>query len=268
MDTATEKIWTIYALVDPRDGIPKYVGKTIHTPIRRLKEHVYSSLPHRPNKETRKNAWLRELVNENLFPSIVILEQGTGETWPDAEIRHIAEHREKYGDLITNIHDGGINQGVMKHSEITKQRISKAHKGRVHTPEARARMAKPHLIGTKRPPRSEEWKRKNAEANRGKKMSPETIAKMSEVRKGKLLGRNSDEAIARVRMARKAKGQGNSGGKEYGSVSPNFANIGIAEIQKKLEENNWNVMKTARELGISRSTVRYYNPRSKNYLVK
>lgn len=268
MDTATENTWTIYALVDPRDQTPRYLGKTVSTLQQRLHDHVYSSRPHRANVSTRKTAWIQELLSENLSPDIVVIEQGVGDSWQEAEIRQIKEHREKYGELITNIRDGGIDQGPMKHSEISKQRISKANKGRKHTAEARARMAKPWLRGVKRPPRSAEWIEKNAAANRGRKVSDEARAKMSETRRGKRIGRNSPEALALVRKLRKSKGMGMSGGKENGSFSPDFATIGMSDIQKKLEENNWNVIKTARDLGVSRSTVRYYNPRSRTYLVK
>ncbi len=85
-------------------------------------------------------------------------------------------------------------------SEKTKQKISKANKGRKHNEESRKRFSEAHigarlseshkkrigkaLKGRKKPVRSEEHRRKLGEAVRGRKLSGETRRKLREARKG------------------------------------------------------------------------------------
>lgn len=59
----------VYALVDPRNGLRRYVGVTFDT-IRRLRGHVTCSMAMR----TPKDIWIRGLLAEGMIPSMEILE--------------------------------------------------------------------------------------------------------------------------------------------------------------------------------------------------
>jgi hypothetical protein len=59
---------TIYALVDPRDNTPRYVGLTDCPPFR-LREHIRNL-----DGGKEKRAWVRELRQHGLVPSMEVLE--------------------------------------------------------------------------------------------------------------------------------------------------------------------------------------------------
>lgn len=63
-----------YGLVDPRDGVIKYVGATILPLPVRLKEHHKGR-----NRKSKLAAWLRELVELGFRPRIVWLADGDRE---------------------------------------------------------------------------------------------------------------------------------------------------------------------------------------------
>jgi len=85
-------------------------------------------------------------------------------------------------------------------SKSTRQKISRANKGRKHSEESRRRFSEAHvgarlseghkrkigeaLRGKKKPVRSEEHRRKLGEASRGRKFGEETRRKSREARKG------------------------------------------------------------------------------------
>lgn len=90
----------IYALVDPRTGIIRYVGKTTN-PSFRLEGHL------RDRRRCERVKWLRELKHANLEPVMVILEVVHAPVrWQDREVFWIAMGRELGWDL-TNVADGG-----------------------------------------------------------------------------------------------------------------------------------------------------------------
>lgn len=57
----------IYGLIDPRGNRIKYIGQTIDIE-RRYKQHCS------PKKKTKKDEWIRELLNDGLIPALVHLE--------------------------------------------------------------------------------------------------------------------------------------------------------------------------------------------------
>jgi len=105
-----------------------------------------------------------------------------------------------------------------KRSSEARPRMSAACKGRVISVEARGKLSAA-LLGRKKPPRTDEWKRKQAEAHRGQKNSPEAIAKTAAGNRGqkrtpeqnarqvaRQLGqRRSAESIARMCIAARAR---------------------------------------------------------------
>jgi hypothetical protein len=90
----------IYALIDPRDGSPRYVGQS-KQPTRRLQQHCRLS---NNRGGTPRNTWLRKLIRLGLKPQMQILEW-TGD-WDEAERRLIAQYRSQ-GARLTNVAIGG-----------------------------------------------------------------------------------------------------------------------------------------------------------------
>jgi len=66
----------IYGLIDPRDGLIHYVGRTVQDVERRLITHLSESKwDGALSIGTSKSVWLKELTNAGFSPQIVILGQ-------------------------------------------------------------------------------------------------------------------------------------------------------------------------------------------------
>lgn len=157
----------IYALVDPRTSLTRYIGKS-STGLKRPRNHVLASRLKRDR--SHKANWIRELLAAGLAYDIVVLEQVVDSALLDAaERRWIAHGRAQLWPL-TNLTEGGdgpteprpeavkekIREACRKPEAIAKMRAanvgrswteehrknaSTAKKGYVHTPEARAKMS-------------------------------------------------------------------------------------------------------------------------------
>lgn len=90
----------IYALIDPRDGVVRYIGKAICAE-RRLKQHL---------RETRRDypvyRWIRHLLGLGLVPQLRIECVCAESEWQAAERSAIAKARETNARLL-NVADGG-----------------------------------------------------------------------------------------------------------------------------------------------------------------
>jgi hypothetical protein len=116
-------MYTIYALVDPRDNIPRYVGLTDCPPFR-LREHVRNL-----DGGKEKRAWVRELRQRGLTPSMEVLE--TTSTLESALQRekHWTSYYLALGMPLTNVQNTpygnrvisppGIQQGDPPHEWVT-----------------------------------------------------------------------------------------------------------------------------------------------------
>ena len=120
----------IYALLDPRDGKIRYVGKANDT-ARRLKAHVNPAR----YKPTHKFNWLKSLRNLSLKPVMVTLEECPTSVW---------KHREKYwiryfykrGYNLTNYTSGGDGLSFGNSTSFKKGHKSwNKGKGRIQTCE-------------------------------------------------------------------------------------------------------------------------------------
>jgi hypothetical protein len=72
----------IYALIDPRDGLIKYIGKS-NNPTKRYYHHLAET---KQDFKTKKCNWLRKLLKENKKPTLEILEECNVNLWHEREI--------------------------------------------------------------------------------------------------------------------------------------------------------------------------------------
>lgn len=116
----------VYALIDPRNGAVRYIGKSHRTAHRRLMRHLS---PCYLTGNTHKERWLRILLKLNLRPIVRVLENcSSPKELNAAEIRHIARMR-SLGAKLTNATKGG-DGGSGPHTEASKAKISRALRGK------------------------------------------------------------------------------------------------------------------------------------------
>lgn len=95
----------IYALIDPRDGRVRYVGRTVNSLVRRLREHLYQSKRDK-FKHLPRVGWLSELALVGLKPTIQLLEICSIDNYQAAEKKWIAHYRAMHDDIV-NANIGG-----------------------------------------------------------------------------------------------------------------------------------------------------------------
>lgn len=115
---------TIYALVDPRNGVIRYVGKA-NDPVKRLRSHVRTS-----DTSTHKGAWLVALRKAGLKPLLLRLERCTERPWEEAERDWITRLR----PTLYNLDAGG--KGADRMAESTKQKLRAIARARGPMPES------------------------------------------------------------------------------------------------------------------------------------
>jgi hypothetical protein len=112
----------IYALIDPRDGRIRYVGKA-NNPQVRLRNHVKES---RNGHSDHKARWVRLLLREGLYPKLSILEECSVSVWKERECYWIARLRSEGCNLV-NAKDGGDG---LELTEEARAKMSAAKKGK------------------------------------------------------------------------------------------------------------------------------------------
>lgn len=90
----------IYALVDPRDGAPRYVGKTAVGLSARLVAHVGEA---RQGRRSHKCNWIRALRAAGISPGIVVLETVEAGSDPYERERWWIERRQAEDGRLTNV---------------------------------------------------------------------------------------------------------------------------------------------------------------------
>lgn len=195
----------IYALYDPRlPEVPRYVGRTVCQPQRRLADHMTEV------GTSHKNNWIAKLASEGILPVIKILEETIQELSYDLEIQWIASLKSK-GFRLTNSSGGGRggwpsdpvpwNKGKKMSAEYCAA-LSEAGKARGIPPEQQAKMLESRA-GYKH---SEETKARIrasvTESHKTNPRSPESQKNFSQSRKGKpgtFLGKkHTDETKAKI----------------------------------------------------------------------
>lgn len=124
----------IYGLIDPNNNRIKYIGKTIVEPINRMKQHIYEA---KRNQRTGKDLWLMGLIDANLMPKVIVLEETNKVQWKDKEKYWI----KFYGlDSLTNTREGG--DGSFSHSTEAKNKISISSRKRWKNEDYREKLSK------------------------------------------------------------------------------------------------------------------------------
>lgn len=120
------KTVSIYALVDPRDGCVRYIGKAAD-PEARYRKHL---CPYYLRADTYKNKWIKSLLSQGLTPTLKIIEEVPEDQWERREQYWVAFYR---GDMLTNGTpggDGGPTFNGRHHTPETISRIRSKQKGR------------------------------------------------------------------------------------------------------------------------------------------
>lgn len=250
--------WKIYCLVDPRTGIPRYVGKTTQGLRRRLLRHL-EEIGNPRYAHVYKVKWLTKLKNLNLEPEIRLLEEGLGEGWVEAERKWIAEFREKYGENMTNTTDGGDGALGTTHTEEARRKISEKNRGRKHSIEARKKMSETRK-GRKIKPFTKEHLENLSKAHKGYRHTEEWKRRHAEIMTGKILGPNSPEAIRNQRLSRIMRKYQVSA--EVAVTFPEYFTT-PEMIELAIARNSGSQSAAARELNVPVNLIRYYDPRKK-----
>lgn len=178
----------IYALSNPLKSGYRYVGKTVN-PEKRMASHISESA----KKDTHKNRWIKSVLSFGVVPVMIILESfcdDNQDMWQSREVFWISKLKID-GHKLTNLKDGGAGGS----SIALKSKSSHLRLIASFTPERRALIAASNrrragLPTAKRGPASEQ-----AKANLKAAFTPERLAKMSILFKGR---KRSAESIAKA----------------------------------------------------------------------
>lgn len=113
----------IYCLKDPTNQMIRYIGKTVQSKHKRLSSH------YRDKKPSHKKSWIDSLKKKKLKPILAIIEWCDDDNWQEKEKKWIAYYRNKIGNKLTNILEGGngLPKGY-KHSAEAIEKIRIAGK--------------------------------------------------------------------------------------------------------------------------------------------
>lgn len=145
----------------------------------------------RAYEKSRRNKYWKNIVNMTEYRVDILFEDLTWEGACEKEIEFIQIYGRKdlNSGTLVNMTDGGEGAGGRILSKETKLKISKAHKGRKHTNEAKKNMSlgqqkrtnwKQNRSNVKRGTCSELTKLKISKANKGRKVSDDTKLRQSE----------------------------------------------------------------------------------------
>jgi hypothetical protein len=117
----------IYVLFDPFDKTPKYIGKS-DDPNKRLVKHINSSL-NKKGRLTKKEAWIRSLLNKGIEPDLFILDEVPIDEWDFWEIHYISLYK-TWGFDLKNGTPGGDTGPSMLGKKHTQETIDKIQNSR------------------------------------------------------------------------------------------------------------------------------------------
>lgn len=186
----------IYALIDPRNGATRYIGKST-SGMRRPREHAYYARHGSPQYCER---WVRQLQSLGLVYEIVVLEEvggmdrlGMREKWWIAFAR-------AWGCSLTNLTDGGGGMSGYVPTMEARARIGAANRvhgiGRKQSAETVARRVAKLRVHTC----SAAMREKIRQANKGRTLTAEHRAKLSAAASNR-----TPEVRARMGLAQRGK---------------------------------------------------------------
>lgn len=106
----------IYVLIDPRNNLPKYIGKS-NNPSKRFTNHC------REQYKSLKRNWIVSLKKLELKPVLEILDEVPSHEWEFWEKHYISLYKSWGFNLLNDTHGG---YGVGTHTKQTKDKISKS----------------------------------------------------------------------------------------------------------------------------------------------
>lgn len=197
---------SIYALIDPRTGLVRYVGKSKNVDLRVRYGHLGAELK---NARLHKTNWLRQLAELQLQPIVQILEVTDESSWQERERYWIAHYR-SIGASLTNMTEGG-DGGCIGHSESTRLKMSQSRLGKLRDPQTVQKMR---------------------EANKGKAPSPSCEKARIDAITGKRAHPNTVNALATKNAGNKYRAK-----HLYVAIDPqgmrHFVGISLAEFCKE-----------------------------------
>lgn len=120
-------MYSIYGLFDPRTGELRYVGKTVSSLKKRLREHLSYQ---KTKGHTHRENWIKSLLSLNLRPDIQLIQAFNTEADMDAaEVYWIKFFRDEGCDLV-NKTDGGEGSTGYRHSAEIRAKMSALKKGK------------------------------------------------------------------------------------------------------------------------------------------
>jgi len=185
----------VYVLFRPWDGSPCYIGKGCKS---RMGDHERYG-------EAHYNSHLAAIIKKAAgreLPKIVIRSRLTEDEAFEIEKAFIAAiGRKSCGGPLANQTDGGDGPSGCIVSKQTREKLSRLHSGRVVSEETRQKHRERMMgnIFNLGKTRGEETKKKISEANRERKVSPETRAKIA-------INSKNRSAETRAKMSAAAKG--------------------------------------------------------------
>lgn len=191
------KSHVVYLWTETRDGMeyPCYVGQTRWNIHKRIKDHLVYDDPFLFQRKLRKRP--------NIYKCYIITQENNPDTLDELETKYILEHNtfHDYNKTGYNLLIGTKNHIV---SDVVRKKISERLKenhpfrGKHHTEETKEKIRKSralyktpqHVIdkmleGCKKAIRTEEWKNKISQAQKGRKFSEQHKEKLSFAKIGK-----------------------------------------------------------------------------------
>ncbi len=190
----------IYALLDPRTGEIRYVGKA-NDPKKRLVDHLRQC----KFGESHRVHWLRQLLANGVGPLLEVVDEVSQSEWAAAECAYVTFYKEQGCNLV-NSTPGGEGFGTGEAHPLfgrprpveVRAKLSAANKGKRMSPEARTKLSVAHTgkvfsaerranmgaaqIGKRVSAKTRE---KLRVANTGRKPTPAQIAKQIAARLGR-----------------------------------------------------------------------------------